>query len=85
MEFNINHHVKVKLTDAGIRILKEQHDQMDREIQERGGKGLGIFTVTKDEQGYTRFQLWKLMNIFGESLTMGNNDVPFDTTIVIDE
>ena len=40
------------------------------------------FEVKRDEEGYTSFQLWDLMNIFGPYLTLGT-DIPFETDIIL--
>lgn len=80
-KMNINEHVKVKLTEYGIKILKARHDELNKRIWERGGRGLGEFTIKKDEEGYTTFQLWSLMNTFGDVLTMGF-EIPFETDII---
>jgi hypothetical protein len=45
---NLNHEVKIKLTDYGRDLLAKKR-----------------LTRQPDEAGYTKFQLWELMNIFG--------------------
>lgn len=79
---NINETVKVKLTDVGIGILKEQHDELDRKIKANNRKGLGEFKLQLDDEGYTRFQLWSFMNAFGEYMTLGS-EMPFDSEVII--
>lgn len=80
-KFNINDYVKVKLNDTGVSILKNKHDELNKLIIGTGGKGLGDFELKVDEEGYTKFQLWHLMNTFGDSMIMGS-ETPFDTEIV---
>ena len=60
MLFNINHDVKVRLTDHGRSILYQATD----------------FTFCRflQDDGWYRFQLWKLMSIFGPHL--GNGSAP---------
>ncbi len=86
MDFKVNANmgVKVKLTDFGISILKEQHEKLNEFIKERGGDGLGDFELRLDEDGYYSTQLWTLMNKFGHVMTMGHNEVPFHLNIIIE-
>jgi hypothetical protein len=79
---NANMRVKVKLTDFGISILKSQHDELNEHIKERGGKGFGEFKLKLDEEGYYCTQLWMLMSIFGQKMSMGIKN-PFDLNIII--
>jgi hypothetical protein len=79
---NINEQVKVKLTDIGISILKSKRDELNAMIQSVGGKCLGEFELKTDVDGYSTFQIWDLMNTFGEYMVMGFN-VPFETDIII--
>lgn len=81
-KFNVNDYVKVRLTDLGISILKERHDNLNNMILVNGGKGLGEFELKRDEEGYTKFPLWDLMNTFGHVMVMGF-EVPFDTNIIV--
>ncbi len=78
---NINDYVKVKLNDLGVSVLKEKHDNLNKMIHARGGNGLGEFELKVDEDGYTKFPLWDLMNIFGHLMVMGF-EVPFETDII---
>lgn len=57
---NINSTVKVKLTETGKQILKQEHE-----------KSFGVnspkfpFILNEDIFGYSEFQLWDLMEKFG--------------------
>jgi hypothetical protein len=79
---NINEHVKVKLTDFGVSILKEQHDELNRHILSSGGKGLDEFTLRLDEDGYYTTQMWMLMSRFGH-VASATSKAPFDTEIIV--
>jgi anti-sigma factor ChrR (cupin superfamily) len=57
---NLNHEVKVKLTDSGQDVLAMQ--QLRRQ---------------QDADGYIKFQLWELMNIFGSYVYNGCS-IPFE-------
>jgi hypothetical protein len=65
---NINEWVKVKLTDYGWEVLWE--------------RGHNIYVKT-DAEGYSKFQLWDLMNIFGHTLYLGNPKAPFEAGEII--
>jgi hypothetical protein len=79
---NFNEQVKVKLTDFGISILKERRNELNKQIEKRGGKGFGEYEVRKDKDGYTNFQLWDLMNTFGNNMTLASK-MCFDADIII--
>lgn len=78
--FNINDYVKVKLTEKGKYIYYHQFDDINQNIRKVGGKPLSVIELKYDNEGYTEFQLWRLMEIFGEHLYNGC-DLPFETTI----
>lgn len=79
---NMNESVKVKITDFGIKVLKQRHDELNEKIKARGGKGTK-FELKLDEDGYYTTQLWHLMNIFGEYAGLAA-EPPFDINIVIE-
>jgi hypothetical protein len=81
-EVNVNMFVKVKLTDYGISILKEKHDNLNDAIKKNGGKGYGDFEVKLDEDGYYRTQMWELMRDFGDTMSFSNRN-PFDLNIIV--
>jgi hypothetical protein len=41
-------------------------------------------TFTEDADGWSRWQLWELMNGFGSDLYMGHSRLPFETDIRIE-
>lgn len=75
VKFNINEHVRVKLTPAGLKVLNDHWaefgvlDKLDR--------------LEVDDQGFTEFQLWDLMSIFGSSICIGSKTM-FETDIYFD-
>lgn len=42
-------------------------------------------TYEPDKNGYSTFQLWDFMNIFGSYMYHGNPKLPFDCDIFINE
>jgi len=77
--FNINDTVKVKLTEAGRNILRDRHDEAYSSVPQFIEKPEYKLPEV-DSNGYTKFQLHELMNIFGGSLY--NWALPFETTIL---
>lgn len=78
-EFNINEDVYLKLTKIGIAILKKRHEEL---------VGTPYKGPRVDENGYTKMQLWEVMQIFGNYLIPGYSygkgiDLPFETNIAI--
>lgn len=79
--FNLNDEVRVKLNQRGIDILRTGHDAMNDLWR---GK-LGPYRGPKiDQNGYTSFQMWEFMRIFGNTMIMGL-DTPFEMNILIPE
>ena len=67
--FNVNNWVKVKLNDYGRLILREDHCFQTVDIK-------------TDSEGYSKFQLWELFNLFGRYINLGQN-LPFDSEIIL--
>lgn len=70
MKFNLNEIVKVTLTEAGLRRLREhyaelRHDMRPPQPQDVAGRSV-------------EFQLHELMRIFGPMLYVGSDDIPFE-------
>ena len=78
---NLNDIVSVKLTDYGLEILKKAHEDF---MKQYSNVRIGEFEKPKtDKDGYTSFQLYELMNIFGPYLSAGTQELPFETDILI--
>lgn len=77
---NVNHLVKVKLNDIGIKELERQHRELESNYPMIGG-----FKKPKvDSDGYTKFQLHDLMRKLGHLMQVGFK-LPFSTDIVFEE
>lgn len=79
---NVNEQVKVKLTDLGISIMKEKRNELNKLFYTEGLDELEEYEPITDKDGYVTFQLWMLMNIFGEYMKTGRQ-TPFETNIII--
>ncbi len=69
---NLNHTIKVKLTDLGKEIYKHQYDKISEFLKSNGAPPLVPHDLHYDKDGYVRFQLWSFMGIFGKYATMGS-------------
>ena len=78
MKFNINKNVFVQLTDAGRKIHRESFYES---FSEWDYKPNYIFPK-EDEDGWSKWQMWKLMQEFGESMSNGC-PMPFAPEIII--
>ncbi len=77
IDFNINHSVKVKLTDHGRNRLRLNHKRLMDVIP--GGQ-YAYRPPKEDEDGVSDWQLWRLMSELGEYMYMGGESL-FDTNI----
>lgn len=67
--FNINNWVKVKLTEEGLDLLEQSHYDLYESI---GKPPREWVKPVVDENGYSKFQMWDLMNKFGKYTTLGS-------------
>ncbi len=78
VEFNINDYVKVKLTERGLKIHREKYDDLDRRMNGLFSKHYPYTTPTVDSEGYSKWQLWDLMQRFGTHINLCG-ELPFET------
>ena len=76
IRLNLNEPVKVKLTDLGKDIYFHRYDELDKKL---GRKPTGHFPPV-DEDGYTEFQLWHFIELYGShiGITKPNVICPLD-------
>ena len=67
MKINLNEPVKVKLTDWGKEIFYHQYDRVNKAV---GREVCKPRYPKEDENGYTEFQLWCFMELYGEYIGM---------------
>ena len=82
--FNINNLIKVRLTDHGKDIFYHQHDEFNR----RYGNGKEIIEPRYpdvDEDGFTIFQLWHFMEIYGPYISITAPNFIENNNIYIEE
>lgn len=81
--FNINDYVWIKLTSKGQEFLLNKEKSLTDKFNHDFS---GLYTnKEKDTEGYSQWQLWELMNVFGEQLQIGIKGLLFETTIKIPE
>ena len=82
MRLNLNDNIKVKLTEHGKDIYYHQHDRTNAFL----GRELCKPSYPKvDEDGYTTFQLWCFMELYGVHMGMTLPNVIEPLDIVFDE
>ena len=68
MKVNFDDHVRVKLTSWGKEVHSKYYERYLGVYSQR-------FAPTLDEEGYTIYTLRDFMNIFGEHVDRGINDI----------
>lgn len=81
LHINLNEWIRVKLTDLGKEIYYHRCDELN--------KAYGIEIVrpsfpSEDKDGYTRFQLWEFIQLYGPHIGMGAPNVTDPLEIVYD-
>lgn len=77
VEHNINEYIKVKLKPKGIDIYKQYFKQY-----EAFGLSIEPIPLNTDESGWTLFQMWNFMEIFGPHMQIGMTEI-CETTVQI--
>lgn len=78
MEFNVNHQVRIRLTDAGRQILRDNYERLF------AGSPLAdeYRELASDADHWVPMQLWQVMQDFGPQISLGCIP-PFETSIQI--
>ena len=84
-KLNLNETIKVRLTDLGKDIYYHQYDDLNECIKARGGKPLQQRYPEVDMDGYTKFQLWCFIELYGPHIGMCKPNVLDDLNIYIDD
>ena len=66
-KINLNEIIKVKLTPYGAEIYYKQFDELNKQ---RGREICKPHMPRIDKDGYTEFQLWHFMELYGEHIGM---------------
>lgn len=81
MHFNINDYVKVQLTDYGRYVHKDDHYRFWA-THRPFGPIPDYLPPTEDGNGWSKWQMWHLMDSFGSYMGLGR-ELPFKTEIEI--
>ena len=84
-KINLNDRIKVKLTPLGAEIYYHQCDDVNKKIKENGGTELEPIMPQIDKDGYTEFQLWHFMELYGKHIGMCKPNVISPLDIVVSE
>lgn len=79
MPVNVNDHIHVKLSDRGRSILYQMRNDLNKNLR----RPLPDLVIAIDKDGYTKFQIWDFMSIFGVYIGMGQ-ELPFMTQVKIE-
>ena len=72
IRINLNEYIKVKLTDCGKEIYYRQYDRLNQSV---GREICKPMFPKEDENGYTEFQLWCFIELYGEHMGMTKPNV----------
>lgn len=78
IEFNLNQYVWVRLNDRGREFHKKSEDELMGELP-----SYKYSPPDENDKGWSKWQLWELMQAFGGAIYHGCNP-PFETTILIE-
>lgn len=84
-QLNLNCIVKVKLTDHGKDIFYHQYDELNKFIKARGGDIIEPRFPDVDSDGYSKFQLWDFMHVYGKHMTLAAPNVIQPLNIYIND
>lgn len=82
IRFNLNDNVKVKLNEYGHQIHKQWHADFLDLLRPEYRMNHPYRPPTEDEEGYSSWQLWSLMQIFGPHIELGRFP-PFSTEMIL--
>lgn len=82
MTINLNDNILVKLNDRGKDIFYHQFDKILHEFPESGIK---CHMPVVDENGYTEFQIWRFMELYGEHIGMGKPPILENMNVIYKE
>lgn len=77
IKINLNDFIKVKLTETGKEIFNHRFDELNEKLKKEAYKNIPL---EEDENGYTEFQLWDFMQIYGSYMYFAGPTVidPFE-------
>lgn len=84
-QLNLNCVIKVKLTEKGKFIYFHRYDNLNDYLLKTGKTPISSKPPEVDENGFTKFQLWEFMELYGEHMVVGLSEVIQPLNIFIEE
>lgn len=84
-QLNLNCIIKVKLTDYGKDIFYHQYDELNKCIVKNNGALIKPRFPDVDSEGYSKFQLWDFMHVYGKHMMLAEPSVIKPLNIYIDD
>ena len=85
MEVNLNDMIKVKLTKEGLKAYSEYNQECNNRLIDSKCNYRFNLTPRIDSDGYSTFQLWHFIQIFGYKMYVGGESVIEENKIIIGE
>ena len=88
VKINLNSFVWFKPTEKGKEAYRRRYyhlEQILKEVQLSDATPFPVSEIKLDENGYAKMQLWEFMQIFGEYMVMGFDNVIESLEIIADE
>lgn len=82
IDFNLNHDIKVKLTDKGYQKLADLNNEFLGIAPNGRRTNAEYYKNLADKDGYLTFQAWEFMKYFGTVTGMNHPDY-FDYNIIL--
>lgn len=84
-KLNLNCVIKVKLTDYGKDIFYHQYDELNKYVIKNSRNFIKPRFPDVDSEGYTKFQLWDFMHIYGKYMMLAEPNVIEPLNIYIED
>ena len=82
VKHNINDSIKVRLTKEGVILYYKYYEDLCERMKSYGASYDYMPKLKVDKEGYTEFQMWVFMEMFGQHFHLGI-DGPIETTVLI--
>ena len=82
---DMNNTVKVKLTSLGADIYYHRLDDVNDRIVSNDGEKIEPHLPEVDKDGFTKFQLWDFVRMFGQYFGLGMPNVISDLCIYVSD
>lgn len=84
-KLNLNSTIKIRLNDYGKDIYYHHLDELNEWLKSKGAKPLERSFPKVDENGFSEFQLWYFMSIYGQHSANGCPEYWEDLNFYIDD